>query len=182
MSQGEVLTTIVVGFGVSGTDSGSLQFEGDPLRNLNTDGTVKTSFTEDDDYYFLVAYDRTKIRINDMRSSSGQVFKIKSAENQTREQVLDFIEVLSTDNKPSLSYAPAANPVVSRWVGYTGGAVSFDNTGLKADLLSGDTPRKCVISYPVTFDCYKLVPSRPINFYGDETSFEVLVAAYTEYI
>ncbi len=174
----EVLTTLVVTFGVSGSGAEGVAFEADPVRNVDSTGEAKSSFTEDDDFFFLLNFDRTKVKINKVLSSDGQVFP-QGPVSQRREHGLDFLEINSLDYKPSVSYKPNS-PLSIRWVGRNKGlSPVLDPEAKTVDIRGGAVPCKAVVSYNVDFDSYKLVSPKASRFYSGEDYFEVVIGIYS---
>ena len=170
-----ILTTIVVKFEGNTSTAPNVVYEGDPTRNVNLDGTARSSLTVDDDYFFLIHFPGAG-SLSKVVSSAGQVFAL-DPEQQSREVILDFVELDSVDYAPSVNYRPAG-PLNIYWIGNEGEALTIDVTELKAKISGGTVPCKAIINYPVNFFVFKLQPPRPLVLPPGKDTYDILIAIH----
>jgi hypothetical protein len=174
----DILTTVVVTFGDDvDSDSVSVLCEADDTRNLDDDGEVLSTFTEETPYYFLthVIGDAT---ISKIAVSAGSVFD-QGSEPQSRQQVLDFVEIDSDDYNPSVSYQPYGS-LTKEWIGNVGSGMSVDSDTLEVNISGGDVPCKCLVTYPVYFRRWMLQPPSTLTIPDDLTTFDIIIAIHVE--
>jgi len=97
------------------------------IQGTATTTEEKSIFTQDDEYYFLVHFSSGMGNLS-LSSSAGDITYLGTT-IQDREQTLDFIELDSVDNKPSLSYKPNG-PLDETWYGNKGTGLTTNNSDL----------------------------------------------------
>jgi len=105
--------TIVVSFGDSvATDDQFFIVELDGVLNVDSAGEVKTQFQPEDDVFFLMHYDKSKLRITDIKTTDSQVVVGREVTRSTTTEYL-FVD---PSTPQELTYIPDKKPEPS-WYG-----------------------------------------------------------------
>lgn len=161
--------TIVVKFGDSVSDGDKFfVVELDDEKNINNDGEVLTQFVPGDNIYFLMHYDKTKLKIVDIKTSDGQVHLFGDT---TRENTIEMIFV-DEESKHELPHIPNNTPTAS-WYG------NVANINRDERIITVDS-WPCIgnISYRYKATSAKLVTPN-VDLEAEEI-YRIVIAIYTE--
>jgi len=153
--------TLVIQFGTDADSSAVALIELDDIAN---DG--KTSFSPGDTPYFLVHYDKSKLRIDHLTASSGG---IQSTGTVTRERTQELS--FATTEKQDLPYIPESVTFSSF------GAGSFTSAG-RSVTPTGGVPCIGTAVMQVSFQQYVLNP--PALALADGETYSILIVVYME--
>lgn len=170
---GEVLTTIVVHFDGSKEEAADADciYELDEVANEG-----ETTFQPGEPCYFLIKHSDT-VRVNSVKATNGECFK-QGTVVRTKEDNALFVELNSKNYKPSISYSPDSAPSAI-WYGNQGGAISANKQTKELNISSGAVPCFAKITFPVTFQQWKLIPG-PIVFPEGEDTYDIYIVIYLE--
>ena len=161
--------TIVVSFGDSvGADDQFFIVELDDILNVDSSGEVKTQFQPEDDVFFLMHYDKSKLQIIDIKTTDSQVV---IGDEVTRSTTIEYLFVDPADPQ-ELTYIPGTEPEPS-WYGNESG-LRREGRGLYA------LSCPCIgdVTYEYRATSARLVPP-DITLAADET-YPVAVVIYVE--
>lgn len=162
-------------FAGPGADSGLFAVAiPDFARNTELDATgktvEKTTWNPGDVYHFLVQHDE-RLRITDVRASSGAVQALGAA---ARTHGGERLQIEQDDAGQELSYIPSGDVSV-RWYG---NAPALARDGRAIGYASGPLPAIGDASYPARWHGYRLVP--PPMQLGPEDEWPVLIVVYLD--
>lgn len=172
-----VLTTIVLHYedGTTAADGSCLVEHDEAIDTIiDSNGEVveKTSFAPGDVYHFLTKV-VGNVRISRIAATHGDISSLGSV-SRNRTNDLLFVELNSTDNKPSLSYSPTAL-ISTEWIGNVGGALQINSSDLTVDIRNGSVPCLAKVEYSVGFSSYRLSHNAlPLDTY------EIVIVIYLE--
>ncbi len=161
-------TTLVVRFG-DGAGKGFALAEFDDVKNVDTAGKQKSSFSPGDEPYFLVQHDGT-LRIDHVAATGGMIVAMGMVSRDQTDR-LDFAETADT---AELSHIPSGS-ISKTWVD---NAAAVTISGRIITATGGQLPAKGDFSYSAAMHSFRLVPP-PMTLAANETH-EITIYIFLE--
>ena len=173
-----VKATIVVEFGRNADQDAVVIVELDDEINLDQDGNSTSNFYPGDKPGFIVHYDKSVLRIDEIKCSSGMIVDNGEIVRSRKQQIQfskkpTFIDV--EKEFVELTYIPSS-PITVEWYGNS----PILNQNGRRLTVNGDTPAIGNVEYKISCHSYQLIPPS-IVLKKDET-YSILIVVYMESI